>query len=110
MSSGDPAGTYLSAECRVRDDTAVVVVKGEIDWHASAVLEAALDDALRSGARRIDVDFAGVRFCDCSGITELLSARRRARARGMTFRLVHVPKPIMRLLKATDTARFLDAT
>ncbi|MFJ8076451.1 STAS domain-containing protein [Streptomyces sp. NPDC096176] len=85
-----------------------VTVVGEIDIWTGTRLQHVLDTASADGAHRIDVDFSDVSFCDCSGLTVLLRARRQARERGIAFRLTRVRSPLVRtLLQRTGTADVL---
>ncbi|GGW46778.1 STAS domain-containing protein [Streptomyces xantholiticus] len=85
-----------------------VTVSGEIDICTGARLEEALDVATANGAERIDVDFSGVSFCDCSGLSVLLRARRRAHEQGVAFRVTHVTSRVVQtLLAKTGTAGML---
>ncbi|MET9437136.1 STAS domain-containing protein [Streptomyces sp. NPDC006551] len=87
---------------------ATVVVAGEIDIDTAAQLRHALGAALSESASRVDVDFAGVDFCDCSGLAVLLWAGRQARARGAALRVVNVTSPLVeRLFHTTGTAGIL---
>ncbi|MGR4878243.1 STAS domain-containing protein [Streptomyces sp. LARHCF249] len=88
---------------------AIVIAGGEIDYDTAPLLRDALDEALSDSVRRVDVDFADVSFCDCSGLRVLLWADRRARWDGRSLRLVNVTAPVVRhLLHATRTTRLLD--
>ncbi|MGW7463277.1 STAS domain-containing protein [Streptomyces xantholiticus] len=90
------------------DGRVTVTVSGEIDICTGARLEEALDVATAYGAERIDVDFSGVSFCDCSGLSVLLRARRRAHEQGIAFRVTHVTSPVVQtLLGKTGTAGML---
>lgn len=85
-----------------------VVVAGEMDIDTAAQLRHAVGAALSDGARHVDVDSAGVDFCDCSGLAVLLRAGRHARARGTALRVVNVTSPLVeRLFRSTGTAGIL---
>ena len=80
----------------------VVTVRavGELD----AATASTLDEVLRAieiegGASEIDVDFADVAFVDSSGLSVLVAAHKRTRARGQTL-VVTNPTPSTRRLFA----------
>ncbi|MGW7188998.1 STAS domain-containing protein [Streptomyces sp. NPDC054838] len=88
-----------------RDGRITVAVTGEIDIATAPLLAEALHEALRDGVTRIDADFSGVTFCDCSGLDVLLRAERRARAHGRTLRVAGVRSPqVRRLFEMTGTS------
>ncbi|MFB7508331.1 STAS domain-containing protein, partial [Streptomyces broussonetiae] len=71
-------------------DHCVVTVVGELDVVTAAELRAALQQAVTTYPRTV-VDLAGVAFCDCTGLSALLAASRRARERGAVLWLRSVP-------------------
>ncbi|MBT2365532.1 STAS domain-containing protein [Streptomyces sp. ISL-10] len=86
----------------IADGTRTTVsVTGELDIDTAPELRQALDAALSDGATRIEVDFSGVEFCDCSGLSVLIQARRRSREQGCAFRIVEVRSPLVRRLFLT---------
>ena len=85
----------------------VVTASGEIDFDSSPALGQVLQDALDESADGLDVDLAGIGFCDCSGLNVLLRVRHRAREAAKTL-TVRVSSPVvMRLLELTDTVDVL---
>ncbi|MFE5522044.1 STAS domain-containing protein [Streptomyces virginiae] len=83
---------------------AVVAVTGEVDLTTIPFFQDALEDALISRPRHLQVDFAQVTFCDCSGLNALLRARTAARQAGADLTLVHVDAAtVVRLLDLTGT-------
>lgn len=88
----------------------VVTVSGEIDFASSPVLGQTLQEALDHSGGGVDVDLAGVGFCDCSGLNILLHVRRRALEVAKTL-TVRVSSPaVQRLLELTGTVDVLTAT
>ncbi|CAL9665063.1 ANTAR domain-containing protein [Streptomyces sp. enrichment culture] len=85
----------------------LVTASGEIDFDSSPALGQVLQDALDEAADGVDVDLAGIGFCDCSGLNALLHVRQRAREAAKTL-TVRVPSPVvLHLLELTDTADVL---
>jgi anti-sigma B factor antagonist len=84
-----------------------VSVVGEIDMAAAPALEAALAAAVdRDGATRVEIDFAGVTFCDSIGIAALDRAYATASRRSLPLRLLGVRPAVARVL---DIIGILDA-
>lgn len=81
----------------------VVTVTGEIDYDSAPLLQRALDQVLRSCGSRLEVDLAGVGFCDCAGLDVLLRTRLSARDAQVTLTLAGVGSAVQRLLELTDT-------
>jgi len=82
-------------------DDGVVVVRGDIDIAGGPILDAALTSAEPVGD--VIVDLGGVLFVDSSGLRCLLSASRRAAARGATVSLRGVRPTVARLFEITGT-------
>jgi anti-anti-sigma factor len=60
--------------------TALLQVRGDFDLQAIGHVEAAVDGALLSRARRIVFDLSGVTFLDLAGLMTVLRANERSRA------------------------------
>jgi anti-sigma B factor antagonist len=85
-----------------------VSVAGEIDLATMAELETALTAAVgREGAARVEVDFAGVTFCDSTGIAALDQAYAAAAERSLPFRLINVQPTVARVLSIVGLLEIL---
>jgi anti-anti-sigma factor len=82
----------------------VVTVSGEIDIDTEQTLQRALRLALARSTEGVDLDLAGVGFCDCSGLNVLLRVRRIALADGKTLRVRTAGPWVERLFALTDTS------
>ncbi|MFJ9376158.1 ANTAR domain-containing protein [Streptomyces sp. NPDC101455] len=82
----------------------VVTVSGEIDIDTEQTLQRALRLALARSPEGVDLDLAGVGFCDCSGLNVLLRARRIALADCKTLRVRAAGPWVGRLFALTDTS------
>ena len=82
----------------------VVVVSGEIDIDTEQTVGHALRQALARSPEGLDLDLAGVGFCDCAGLNVLLSVRRLALADGKTVGVRAVSAEVERLFALTDTS------
>ncbi|SNY47048.1 STAS domain-containing protein [Paractinoplanes atraurantiacus] len=79
--------------------TVRVFVTGEIDLSSTARLTTALTAAVdRPGAVGVEVDFAGVTFCDSTAIAVLESAWATASARALPFRLIRIRPQVAHIL------------
>jgi anti-sigma B factor antagonist len=78
----------------------ILSVGGEVDLATAPQLHAKLADLVEVGeAGSVVVDLTPVGFMDSTGLTALLTAHRRARARGHTIRLVCPAGPVLRVLR-----------
>ncbi|QFG26463.1 STAS domain-containing protein [Actinomadura sp. WMMB 499] len=90
---------------RVRGDTAIVAVSGEIDLHTADTLRARLVALHASGLRSLVVDFAGVAFCDATGLGALVAAHNEISAGDGRIALARVRPAQRRLLRITGLHR-----
>ncbi|POX46708.1 antitermination regulator [Streptomyces sp. Ru71] len=80
-----------------------VTVRGELDLDAAETLDRALRAALSRSAEGIQLDLAGVEFCDCSALNVLLTHRRRALDDGKTLVVDGASPAVLRLMELTGT-------
>ncbi|MFI0487153.1 STAS domain-containing protein [Actinomadura sp. 9N215] len=100
------AAAELEVEiARVRGDTAVLVVTGEIDLRTADTLCSRLVEARGEGPRRLVVDFAAVPFCDAAGLGALVAAHNRIAVSGGEISLAGVRPAQLRLLRITGLDR-----
>lgn len=76
-----PEPEALSCAVSTTGKDAWVIVAGEIDLASAPLLAGALRRA-EGHRRNAVVDLSGVVFMDCCGVTVLLEAQRRVKARG----------------------------
>jgi anti-anti-sigma factor len=82
--------------------TAELLIAGDLDLSADAVLDPAVSDLLIDPyIERIDVDAALVGFCDSSGLTALVRAHRRSANYGVPLRLVQAGPRLHHILDIT---------
>lgn len=89
------------------DAAGTIVVHGDVDVAGGPLLETAIlhrEKELRNTDAAITIDLADVFFIDSSGLRTLLSASRRAVARGGRVVLRNVGAEVHRLLEITATA------
>ncbi|WP_327406752.1 ANTAR domain-containing protein [Streptomyces sp. NBC_01288] len=88
----------------------VVVVSGEIDVDTEQAVRRALRLALARSSGGLDLDLAGVGFCDCAGLNVLLSVRTTALADGKTLGVRAASAAVARLFALTDTSALFSHT
>ncbi|XRQ15880.1 STAS domain-containing protein [Actinomadura welshii] len=103
--AAEPEAGLDVATARVRGDTAVVAVNGEIDLRTADTLRARLVELHGSGPRRLVADFSAVPFCDAAGLGALVAARNQIAAAGGEIVLVGVRPAQRRLLRITGLQR-----
>lgn len=91
------------------DGRVTVFLEGEIDLATAPAVGVAVQECLRQGVGRIDVDLARLSFCDVSGLNVFLTATRQAEAAGGRLRLRGSTAAVRRLFELTGTAFLLDA-
>ncbi|MCX4404105.1 ANTAR domain-containing protein [Streptomyces sp. NBC_01764] len=109
LADGTAAGSaspFLKVAAYPAGERTVVVVAGELDIDTEQALQRALREALARSVHGLDLDFAGVDFCDCSGLNVLLHIRRLARAEAKTVRIQTAGLAVERLLTLTRTGPF----
>ncbi|MGQ4483457.1 STAS domain-containing protein, partial [Streptomyces sp. SAS_276] len=84
------------------------MVSGEIDIDSEQTVQTALRLALARSSDGLDLDLAGVGFCDCSGLNALLRVRRIALTDGKTVAVRALSAEVDRLFTLTDTSSLFD--
>ncbi|MEU9157597.1 ANTAR domain-containing protein [Streptomyces sp. NPDC048417] len=100
---GAHTSPFLKVAAYPAGERTVVVVAGELDIDTEQALQHALREALAHSVHGLDLDLAGVDFCDCSGLNVLLHIRRLALAEAKTARIQTAGIAVERLLTLTRT-------
>jgi anti-sigma B factor antagonist len=66
--------------------------------------------AVADAGRHLILDLAGLRFCDCAGLSLFLRVQRRARAAGGSLHLAALTPRVLRVITATRLADVLPIT
>ncbi|KJY28552.1 STAS domain-containing protein [Streptomyces katrae] len=82
-------------------------VSGEIDMDQAPALRQELTAALAASRAGLDIDMAGVTFCDSSGLHALLDVDQLAMQAGKTLALTALRPPVARLLHMSGVERVL---
>ena len=85
-------------ETRIKDDTATVILGGEVDLSWSAQVRREVLTAL-TRAPKVAIDLAQVSYIDSSGIAALVEGFQNARGKAQPFELVRVSPAVMAVLK-----------
>jgi anti-anti-sigma factor len=91
----------LTVEIYDDDGVPVIVVRGELDVYSAPSLDAAVDEALRDGARSLVLDMGEVGFIDSSGLRSLIRARKEAGDGSDAVRIRNAQPATVRLLDIT---------
>ena len=105
-STAGPAGDLLTWDVQARGELAVVAVSGELDINSGPGLEVELAPVADAG-RHLILDLAGLRFCDCSGLSLFLRVQQRARAAGGSLHLAALTPRVLRVITAARLADVL---
>ncbi|MEU9283675.1 ANTAR domain-containing protein [Streptomyces sp. NPDC048275] len=100
---GAHASPFLKVAAYPAGERTVVVVAGELDIDMEQALQHALREALAHSVHGLDLDLAGVDFCDCSGLNVLLRIRRLALVEAKTVCIQTAGIAVERLLTLTRT-------
>jgi len=85
-----------------------VAVSGEIDHHSSAGLRTEIDRLIRKYSPVcLVLDFAGVDFCDSSGIALVLGRYRTMRSLGGEVELANLPENVRHIFDMADLRRLV---
>ncbi|MEU3254162.1 ANTAR domain-containing protein [Streptomyces sp. NPDC006997] len=93
----------LLAETRSEGARTLVTLRGELGLPVDDQVQQILREALTDSPEGIDLDLAGVEFCDCSTLNTLLAVREQALADGRTVTVRAAGPAAGRLLALTGT-------
>ena len=83
-------------------------VTGDVDWDAVLTLEPQWETAIDEGELEdVTIDLTRVRFVDSTGISLLMTAVDRIRARGAEVRILKPEPPVFRIFEVTGVADHL---
>ncbi|WP_234438890.1 ANTAR domain-containing protein [Streptomyces sp. NRRL B-3229] len=97
-----------SIEAVTAGDRVTVVCRGELDVGAER-LQPQLYDLLATSSMGVDLDLAGVGFCDCAGLNVLLDLRQEALDQGKTVTIASCGPALGRLLDLTGARELFRA-
>ncbi|MEU5042488.1 ANTAR domain-containing protein [Streptomyces griseorubiginosus] len=97
-----------SIEAVTAGDRVTVVCRGELDVGAER-LQPELYDLLAASSMGVELDLAGVGFCDCAGLNVLLDLRQEALDQGKTVTIASCGPALRRLLDLTGARELFRA-
>jgi anti-sigma B factor antagonist len=83
------------------------VLVGEIDASVRDELLAQIIDLIDQGSTPLLIDMTGVKFCDSTGLTVAVSARRHAVASGSRLAFYGMNKRVGEVFRVTGVDRFV---
>ncbi len=104
-----PAGDPLSWDIQAHGRLTVVVVDGELDVGTAPGLGEELTPLAGTG-RDLVLDLAGVRFCDCAGLSLFLRVQKQATAAGGSLHLTAPTAQVRRLIIVARLSDVLSVT
>lgn len=88
----------LAVTSRHEGSRALIALQGELDFHSSDEVTAAVTQALEEPIESIEVEVSGLTFVDSAGLQSLLNAREAAQDAGVAFRLEGVSGQVERVI------------
>ena len=79
-----------------------VVLRGELDLHATPSVLAAITAALVPDVERVRIDLTDLTFCDSSGIAMLFGLRRRSLEENFDLTLTNPSRTVLRTIELCD--------
>ncbi|MFF3886117.1 STAS domain-containing protein [Streptomyces sp. NPDC001914] len=95
----DPRGATVPPAPGPSGIPTLVAVQGELDFVWGPKVRDRLGEALSASVGGLELDLAGLTFCDCSGLNVLLEIRHRAESQGKTVTIRAVSAAMARLLE-----------
>jgi anti-sigma B factor antagonist len=101
----------MSAKINIRhmEGVTVLEVSGRIVLGEGGVtFRDSIQDALKTGAKKLVVDMGGVNYMDSSGLGELTNAYTSAKATGCDVKLARLTRKLDNLMQITKLATIFD--
>ena len=90
------------------DGTVCLTIAGDLDFNTAPVLRTAVGQIPLPPGTLLVLDLTALGFCDSSGLTALLAARRHADASGSALALAGVPANVLRIFQLTGLEGLFD--
>ena len=103
--SSEANAGQLAIDVHVHDDTARLVIVGEVDLDSVGTLTSALDEARACGL--VDVDLAGVTYMDSAGLRCLMTANADVAQQGGHLRVSAASNIVTRLIEIAGVGSLL---
>jgi anti-sigma B factor antagonist len=102
----DPSDPTFDVTLVATDHATQLGLHGELDLASAPRLAERLEEACRN-SRALVIDVAELRFCDSSGIRELLKAAARCAQDGTEFKVVGAAGTVRRVFEVSGVAETL---
>jgi anti-sigma B factor antagonist len=103
----DDAPVTLRAAREDRDETAVLLLAGELDMSTAPQVSDLVDEALSDGRSQILVDLSEVTFCDSTGMSAFVRGHYRCTEAGGWLRLTGAHGTVARVLAISGLSTLL---
>jgi stage II sporulation protein AA (anti-sigma F factor antagonist) len=98
----------MNLACSERNRNLIVKITGEIDHHtAEGIKERVEKELLRSGAKNIIFDFAGVEVMDSSGIGMIIGRYKRMEALGGKVFAINIGAGVARIFEISGLKKII---
>lgn len=98
---------FLTLEVEEEGDAILIRPSGELDISTIQVLDAALQNAMKSEASEVLLDLWELTFIDSTGLRLLVLAAERLHGSGNRLRMLRVSAPVSRSLEISGLDRSL---
>jgi anti-anti-sigma factor len=107
MTWDQPSEPLLRIDSTRTGDRVVITLTGELDLSCSERLYEETRAAIDSGARELICDLSGLAFVDSTGLSVFLSAQKRLKSLGGSFRIASPTPDVRRILDVAGVTPFL---
>ena len=97
----------LQATVSERDGVAVIDLAGELDSSAEAALNRAYDEAMRTGAAALTLNFESTNYINSTGIALIVGVLAQARANHVEVKAVGLSDHYREIFEITRLADFM---
>lgn len=105
-----PAGPHLVAHHQREDDRLRILVEGDLTVDTEDLLVAAVVPYAAFGVELVELDLAGVDFCDSNGLRALIAAQDGVEQAGARLRVVEPAPMVAQLLEVTSLGESFGVT
>ena len=106
VSTGDDS-EWFGVRLEPHRDAVVIAPRGELDMNVVDQLDAAFEEALAAGYRRIVIDLSELLFMDSTGLHSVLGMQRSAERDGIDFAIVPGDDAVQHVFELTQTVNAL---
>ena len=104
----EPPGIGLTVNVEsLSRQTARVTLTGELDYHTAQLMRDALLSRMTWAMNWIEVDAAGLGFCDATGLALFVEFDRQCVQQGGGLRIINSPRQLTRMLVLTGVSNLL---